>query len=44
MEGSQKEEKVSQKLDDLPVLATCQSGISAMLSSELNSLVAHGST
>ena len=36
--------KESQKIDDLLVLATCQSGTSAMLSGEVNSPVVHGST
>ena len=40
--GEKKEE--SQKIDDLLVLATCQSGTLAMLSSKVNSSVAHGST
>ena len=37
-----KEEEVkrSQKIDDLPVLATCWSGTSAMLSIEVNGPVA----
>ena len=39
-----REEEESQKLDDLPVVATCQSGTLAMLSSEVNSSVAHEST
>ena len=34
----------SQKIDDLPVLATCRSGTSVMFSSEVNGPVAHGST
>ena len=34
----------SQKIDDLPVLATCWSGTSAMLSSTSNGPIAHGST
>ena len=34
----------SQKIDDLPVLATRRSGTSAMLSSKVNGPVAHGST
>ena len=34
----------SQKIDDLPVLATCQSGTLAMLSSEVNGPVIHRST
>ena len=33
-----------EKIDDLPILATCWSGTSAMLSSEVNGPVAHGST
>jgi len=33
-----------QKMDDLPVLATSQSGTSAMLSSEVNGPIVHGST
>ena len=36
--------KESQKIDDLPFLATCQSGTSAMLSSKVNSAVVHEST
>ena len=35
--------KESQKIDDLLVIATCQSGTSAMLSSEVNGPVVHGS-
>ena len=38
-----KEER-SQKIDDLPLLATCHSHTSAMLSSEVNGPIAHGST
>ena len=38
-----KEER-SQKIGDFPVLATCQSGTSAMLSSKVNGPIAHGST
>ena len=34
----------SQKIDDLPVLPTRRSGTSAMLSSKVDGLVAHGST
>ena len=34
----------NQKIEDLPVLVTCQSGVLAMLSSKVNSPVAHGST
>ena len=44
LEGSQKSEVRSQKIDDLPVLATCRSGTSAMLSSEVNGPIACGST
>ena len=33
-----------QKIDNLPVLATCRSGTLAMLSSKVNGPVAHGST
>ena len=36
--------KESQKIDDLPVLATCRSGTLPILSSEVNGPVAHGST
>ena len=36
--------KKSQKIDDLPVLATYRSGTSAMLSSTSNGPIAHGST
>ena len=38
------EEEESQKIDDLLVLATCQSGTLVILSSEGNVPVAHGST
>ena len=34
----------SQKIDDLPVLATHRSGTSAMLSSKVDGSVAHGNT
>ena len=34
----------SQKIDDLPVLATCQSGTLVMFSSKVNGPVAHGNT
>ena len=34
----------SQKIDDLPVLATHRSGTAAMLSSKVNGPVAHGNT
>ena len=37
------EEEESQKIDDLPVLATHWSGTSAMLSSKVNGPIAHGS-
>ena len=40
-EERKKEE--SQKIDDLPVLETCQSGTLAILSSKVNGPVAHGS-
>ena len=39
-----KEEEVSQKIANLPILATWPSGTSAMLSGEFNGPVAHGST
>ena len=39
-----KKKKESQKIDDLSVLATRRSGTSAMLSSKVDGLVAHGST
>ena len=39
-----KRKKESQKIDDLPVLATCQSATSVMLSSTSNCPIAHGST
>ena len=35
-----REEKGSQKIDDLPILATCWSGTLVMLSSEVNGPVA----
>ena len=38
------ERRRSEKIDDLPVLATCQSGTSVMLSSEVNGPIARGST
>ena len=34
----------SQKINDWPILATCQSGNSVILSSEANGPVAHGSS
>ena len=37
-------QKESQKIDDLPILATCWSGTSVILSSEVNGAVTHGST
>ena len=39
-----KKEESSQKIDDLPVVATCRSGTLVMLSSKVNGPVAHGST
>ena len=39
-----KKEERSQKIDNLPVLATCQSGTLVMLSGEVNGPVVHGST
>ena len=43
MDGRRKTEE-SQKIDNSSVLATRQSGTSAMLSSKVDSSVAHGST
>ena len=43
-DGRKKSEVRSQKIDDLPVLATRRSGTSAMLSSKVNGPVAHGNT
>ena len=43
-EGRKKKKEESQKIDDLPVLVTRRFGTSAMLSSKVNSPVAHGST
>ena len=40
----EEEEEESQKIDDLPALATHRSGTSAMLSNKVNGPVAHGST
>ena len=37
MEGRDKKEEESQKIDDLPILATCQSGNLAMVSNKVNS-------
>ena len=42
VDGRKKED--SKKIDDLPALATHQSGTSATFSSKVNSPVAHGST
>ena len=39
-----KKKELSQKIDDLPILATRRAGTSAMLSSKVNGPVAHGST
>ena len=39
-----KKKEESQKIDDLPVLATCRSGTLVMLSSKVNGPVAHGTT
>ena len=44
VEGRQKKERRSQKIDDLLVLASCWSGTLVMLSSNVNGPVAHGST
>ena len=43
-DGRKKSEVRSQKIDDLPVLATRRSDTSVMLSSKVNGPVAHGST
>ena len=43
-EEEEEEEERSQKIDDLPVLATRRAGTSAMLASKVNSPLAHGST
>ena len=40
----ERKKKRSQKIDNLLVLATCQSGSLAMLSGEVNGPVVHGST
>ena len=40
----ERKKKESQKVDNLPVLATHRSGTSAMLCSKVNGCVAHGST
>ena len=39
-----KKEEESQKIDDLPVLATCRSGTSAMFSRKFNCPIDRGST
>ena len=39
-----KKDKESQKMDDLPVLATCQSDTSAMLSGKVNSPAVYENT
>ena len=39
-----KEKERSQKIDNLPILASCRPGTSAMLSSTVNGLVTHGCT
>jgi len=39
-----KKKEERQKIDDLPVLATCRSGTLVMLSSKVNGPVAHGTT
>ena len=44
LKDTEEEEEESQKIDDLPVWATCWSGTLAILSSEGNVPVAHGST
>ena len=45
MEGRQKKEEVRRYIiDDLPVLVTCRSGTLVILSSKVNSPVAHEST
>ena len=43
-ERKKERKKESQKIDDLPVLATRRSDTSAMFFSEVNGPVAHGST
>ena len=40
----ERKKKRSQKIDNLLVLATCQSGSLVMLSGEVNGPVVHGST
>ena len=41
---TEEEEEESQKIDDLPILATYWSGTSSMVSSKANGHVAYGST
>ena len=41
---TEEEEERSQKIGDLPILATCRFGTSAMLSSKFSGPIAHGST
>jgi len=41
---AEERKKSEDTIDDLPVLATCQSGTSVMLSGKVNSPVVHGST
>ena len=41
---SRRKKEESQKIDNLPVLVTRQSGTSAMLSNKVNGPVTHGST
>ena len=43
LEKRRRKEERSQKIDDLPILVTCWSGTLAVLSSEVNDPVAHGS-
>ena len=43
-EERRKKKEESQKIDDLPVLATCRSGTSAMFSSKFNCPIDRGST
>ena len=42
--ASERKKERSQKIDDLLVLVTCQSGTLAMLSGEVNGPIVHGST
>ena len=43
-EVGRRKKEISQKIDDLLVLATCRSGVLAILSSKVSSPVAHEST